>query len=351
VDTVRLDDGNVLFRSDSLAVRLEGPAARLLAERVLPLLDGQRSLADLARQLPDVPIEELHRCLDGLVDAQVVRRAWHPIDRPSDAAPALGPFLALLDAIGVASGEALEALGRLRIAIFGLEGHGAHLATILVRCGIGGLMLVDPYPCEPGNLVLLPPLPASAIGTPRADALKTALHGCEGATEIATSGPDPLTRERIAGLARGCHALAGCFDRGFSSANHWINRASLEQGIPAIYGELRGHTALIGPLVLPGQTACYMCYRMRAVACESDFAAAMSYEEFLDQHRQPVLHQRAAVIRRELDGHRAAEASPVLESTVLGGDSARARCAITADRAPRGSGEARLSGLPRAPGP
>ena len=40
IDVVPLDGGDLLFRSDSLAIRIEGTFARILHERVLPLLDG-----------------------------------------------------------------------------------------------------------------------------------------------------------------------------------------------------------------------------------------------------------------------------------------------------------------------
>jgi ribosomal protein S12 methylthiotransferase accessory factor len=89
--------------------------------------------------------------------------------------------------------------------------------------------------------------------------------------------------------------LIGCFDKGFSATNHWINQASLTRGIPALYADLRGHVATVGPLVLPGQTACYMCYRMRSVACENDFSQAMTYEEFLDRRKHPALDERGTL--------------------------------------------------------
>src|SRR5262249_50237248 len=153
--------------------------------------------------------------------------------------------------------EALKELGQLRVAIVGLEGHGAYAASILARCGIGRIVLVDPYPCQLGNLALMPLVGMHAVGTSRQQALQGALQAQGGRTELLTGDEREITRESISDLAPNCHMLAGCFDKGFSSTHHWINRASLEHGIPAIYAESRGHTALVGPLVLPGQTACY----------------------------------------------------------------------------------------------
>jgi ribosomal protein S12 methylthiotransferase accessory factor len=115
-----------------------------------------------------------------------------------------------------------------------------------------------------------------------------------GTTDVRIGGKE-INRDIISSLVRDCHMLVGCFDKGFSSSNHWLNRASLEHGIPAVYAESRAHTALVGPMVLPGQTACYMCYRMRSIACAADFTEAMEYEEFLDKRKRPMLHERAVL--------------------------------------------------------
>ena len=87
--------------------------------------------------------------------------------------------------------------------------------------------------------------------------------------------------------------LVGCFDRGYETAHHWINRAAIATNTPALFAEISTHIATIGPCVLPNQAACYMCYRMRRVACEENYDEAMAYERFLNQANQPSLSSRA----------------------------------------------------------
>ena len=79
--------------------------------------------------------------------------------------------------------------------------------------------------------------------------------------------------------------------------------------------------------MLPGQTACYMCFRMRNVACEEDFNAAMSYEEYLDQRKRPALHERGvlpsmppyigSVLAMEILKHVLGLSQPSLAGTLL----------------------------------
>ena len=67
----------------------------------------------------------------------------------------------------------------------------------------------------------------------------------------------------------------------------WVNAVGLRLGVPSLHVALQGTCATVGPLVLPGEGPCYLCWRMRALACEEDFTAAMALEEGLDARRLP----------------------------------------------------------------
>jgi bacteriocin biosynthesis cyclodehydratase domain-containing protein len=43
---------------------------------------------------------------------------------------------------------------------------------------------------------------------------------------------------------------------------------------------------VVGPAVHPGQGPCYLCYRMRSVACAGNPEDAFAYERYLDRRRQ-----------------------------------------------------------------
>ena len=82
----------------------------------------------------------------------------------------------------------------------------------------------------------------------------------------------------------------------------------------------------------PGRSACWMCYRMRVLACEQDFDLAMAYEEHLDRKRQPSLAERpvlpALPLQLGLDARpRSAQISDPAEPT----DAGRTRCWCSTD--------------------
>ena len=58
------------------------------------------------------------------------------------------PFFEFYESIGISTSEARKNLARQRVMVFGLEGHGAHVAAGLAQCGIGELVLVDPFPFQ-----------------------------------------------------------------------------------------------------------------------------------------------------------------------------------------------------------
>ncbi|MCB0163576.1 MAG: TOMM precursor leader peptide-binding protein [Anaerolineae bacterium] len=295
IDVVPLPNNEMLFRSDRVAVRLGGESSLFFVEQILPLLDGQRSFDQLTAELTDTPSEVLQGYLDQLVQIQILQR----LDKPQHMAPmaeqVLEPFLTMLNTLGLPPTASIEKLRAFHIAIVGLEGPGAHIASILGQCGIGRLTLVDPFPCHPGNLALMPVANTDSIGKPRQKVVKAMLAAHPTTTEIVTAETQALTPETMAALVADHHFVIGCFDRGFLAANQWLNQASLKWRIPAIYVEAAGHMGWVGPLVAPGQTACYDCFRRRRLATADSIDEAIAYETYLSQRHEPVLHHRGVL--------------------------------------------------------
>ncbi|TCN40374.1 bacteriocin biosynthesis cyclodehydratase domain-containing protein [Kribbella orskensis] len=87
---------------------------------------------------------------------------------------------------------------------------------------------------------------------------------------------------------RGADAVVAVGDGTLPVLHHWLNGIGLRSAVPTLHAELSGAHATIGPLVLPEDGACYLCWRMRALACAEDFAGAMAAEEELVARRPPV---------------------------------------------------------------
>lgn len=284
LEVVRLSDDRFQLRSDFVALELSGETAAEIAEKVLGADQQPLTLDEIAARLPEYRIESLRTQLESLVreGALVTGPELTPAGNPT--------FAALLDEMGFGAQDTQTRLAECKVAIFGLEAHGSHVAQILADAGVGRLVLADPFAFEPAHHALTPVRDSQAVGLSREVA--TARLIARPGLEVVTGGQGALDRERVRALSEGSKLLIVCWDRGFHAANHWANEAALEFGVPALFSELRATTAIAGPLFLPGRSACWMCYRMRVLACEQDFDLAMAYEEHLDRKREPGLAER-----------------------------------------------------------
>ncbi|MFI7061503.1 TOMM precursor leader peptide-binding protein [Kribbella sp. NPDC050124] len=99
--------------------------------------------------------------------------------------------------------------------------------------------------------------------------------------------PYPEQREELPAVMTGADLVIAADDGAFPVLHSWVNTTGLRLAVPTLHVAVRGPQATVGPLVLPGEGPCYLCWRMRALACEQDFAAAMAVEEELDARRSP----------------------------------------------------------------
>jgi bacteriocin biosynthesis cyclodehydratase domain-containing protein len=294
LEIVWLAQDKVLLSCNASGLLLEGQATRLLIDRVLPLLDGHLSLRKVIDRVPELEGTDIESHLQDMAREGILL----PVDGRSGSkgqSHRTHPLSSLFPLSALTPAEAQDIVGSARIAIFGLEGPGASLAVMLVQHGIDTLVLADPYPCEAGNLALMPSMSTESVGAPRQEIVRRHLLSSGGGTAIRCLGTEHLTAADIESAAEECDFLVACFDRGFGSIKHWINRASLRQNKPAIFADLDAHTATIGPLVVPGVTACYTCYRMRALACAEDLEVAQALERHFDNQELPRMHARSVL--------------------------------------------------------
>jgi bacteriocin biosynthesis cyclodehydratase domain-containing protein len=284
-DVVPLDGDRLLLRTDTVSIRLEGGFAKMLRQQILPALDGSLDLAELAQRL-EVSAETLRENFEGLVEAGVFDSSPEPFaPTPPD------PRKNLFRALGVTDDVYEKRIREARIAVFGLERPGALVAEALLAAGFLNLTLVDHTRAQPADF-----LPDETFAdVSREKLVSSRLMRRYPSCLVRVSGCLTLSREITLGLAEGSDLLVSCWDQGFSSGNHWVNRAAHALRMPALFSEFRGAQALAGPFVVPGMTACFMCARMRAVAAMEDYDEAMAHEQFLDQLKSPG-HSRREVL-------------------------------------------------------
>ncbi len=304
---------DLLLSVATATLRLEGGVARVFRDRLLPELSRAPSRADLRAGLTDVPLDEVDRLLDHLVRVGLLEEVRGDLPEP--------PAWTHLVAAAPGDRAALAARATaVRVAVVGLRGAGQGVAEVLASAGVGGLVLADPFPPLAGEQA------SSGNGVGREHLVAESLRARWPALDVRTSNR-PLAREEVAGLVDGTDLVVTALEPELAAARLWVNAASLETGVPSVHAELTGSRAVLGPLVIPGEGPCYLCWRMRALACADDFPAAMAREELLDAARRPfdpprpllppLPHWAAAILAREVMVLALGIASPQLAGHVL----------------------------------
>jgi bacteriocin biosynthesis cyclodehydratase domain-containing protein len=241
---VRLEAGSasgeetLVFTSGRREIRLAGKSFTEFLAGVVPLLDGRHSVDDIQQTMAGrFTAVELDRALALLEEQRLLEDA--ALDILDDEARArLAPQLHWLQEMGLPAQAVQQRLRESTVVVLGTGCMAAHAAASLETAGLGQVRRVAP------------------------------------------DGVD--VRE----IVQGAHFVVAAVDAGLSSTLYQLNRACLELEIPWTSAMVAAHEGLFGPTVIPGRTPCYLCYKMRAVACANDPAASFRFEQFLDQRKQ-----------------------------------------------------------------
>jgi ribosomal protein S12 methylthiotransferase accessory factor len=263
--------GTVLLRSDLGTFQLDGDDVRVFLERMLPLLDGSRDAAAVAAELPDYSGPSVRSLLEllrqrGLVE-EVAEAVAEGDAAGAEAAAASGRRAA--QERFFQAWERPDASARLaatRLLVLGAAPWGTVAAIELAAAGVGSIHLLDDGTVTADDVLAVRSWQDGDVGRPRREAVAAAVAraaaDCRftsapaatvpGGLEVAAEGPWDLLLTGLA--ADDLHLLR--------HAAEWAHR----QGVPSLHGHLDGFEAWIGPGVVPGETACWNCFRLRRLA-------------------------------------------------------------------------------------
>ncbi|MER6252349.1 ThiF family adenylyltransferase [Streptomyces sp. NPDC001584] len=226
-------------------------------------IDGTRGMELLRAEasgmgLPDGRADEVVRTLAGagLLDdvtaggprAQALRGHPETVER-------LGPDLGSLSLVHREPGGDLRGIAArraIRVRVRGSGRVGAVIAAVLAGAGVGRVEVLDGGRVEPAD-VAPGGLDPGSVGRPRAESAGRLVRGAApGRTPRAgeDEGAEPGLALVVVAPRDGLHAWAPDPD----TAADWI-----AAGIPHLYAGVLEGTGLVGPLVLPGSTACAGC--------------------------------------------------------------------------------------------
>jgi bacteriocin biosynthesis cyclodehydratase domain-containing protein len=284
------------FISPNRRIKLKGHSFREFVQHVVPMLDGHRTFPEIHAEVSDLFAEEdLATALELLGDNGLLEApsSWK-LDEPLQER--LRPQLNMFHDLSRQPWELQESLRRATVAVFGLTGAGVACARSLGAAGLGTLRCVDDGVVAPSDLYFSPEFQPQDCGALRCDALRRHL-ACEANAVTFQSVTESLADDRTVEQAvTGSDFIVNCMDEGNLSLVYKLNRACLRSKVPWTSASSSSFEVVVGPTVYPGETACYMCYRMRLVAATDNPEASFDFESFLDRRKTDDSGRRANLV-------------------------------------------------------
>lgn len=273
------------FVSERRSLKLKGRAFAEFERRVIPLLDGRRTLEEIGREVDDVfALNDLEAAVELLAAHDLVEDGESAGNL--EEASRLTPQLNYFHELGLNPAQAQECLRGASVTIFGMSGAGPALAGCLANSGLGRVRCVDGLPVAPTDLYLSSGFSKSDLGCPRGTSVQRRLAEQFSETTFEAVTTNLSSEEEVAAAAARSDYIASCLDAGQASLAYKLNRVCLESGVRWTSCALAGTEVIVGPTVYPRVTPCYLCYKMRVVACAGNPEDAFAFEKLLDQRKQ-----------------------------------------------------------------
>jgi bacteriocin biosynthesis cyclodehydratase domain-containing protein len=257
VEVLAASDGRVyLLRPGAADLVLPEPDA--IDRAVLEALTVPSGIEALARAA-GATLEAVREKLAAL-DAAGVLTSWPGIDAPlpDDAAQRFDRQLPYLAEFG-APAALQRRLGAATAAIIGCGGLGTWALGALACAGVGRFVLVDDDTVEPSNLNRQVLYVEDDIGRPKVECAARWMRRFAPGTTITTQQRRVGSVEDVASLARAADVVLLLADSPPYTIERWVNAACVAAQTPYIACGQATPLVKIGPMCVPGRTACFAC--------------------------------------------------------------------------------------------
>jgi bacteriocin biosynthesis cyclodehydratase domain-containing protein len=275
VEVLAAPDGRVyLLRTG--ASDLVVPEPDEVDRALLDALSEPGTVEALAERAGGEPaaIEEKLASLDGVG----VLTSWpaHVAPLPADDALRFDRQLPYLAEFG-APADLQRRLGEATVAFIGCGGLGTWALGGLACAGVGSFVLVDDDTVEPSNLNRQVLYLDADIGRAKVDCAADWVRRFAPKTNVTTLQQRIGAAEDVAPLARDADVVVLLADWPPYELERWVNEACVAASTPFISSGQATQIMKIGPMYVPGRSACFACEetQMRAAAPLYDDVVAM----------------------------------------------------------------------------
>jgi molybdopterin-synthase adenylyltransferase len=247
---VPLSGGRVQLRSAYRSLVISGAGAPELTRLMLPLLDGSRTPDEIVHACHGHAPEAVHDALALLQEKAVLEDAAGA-DRASLSPDAQERFADQLRLFSASVGNPLQCQADLQskhVTLVGATPLGLAIGHQLAHSGIGAVQVVPTSDAD-----------AAAAMAYVQEANRNGAHGALRLSRMSEAAVDAIVGEACSDA----DLVIVPNDGPGPALNRMVNEVCLAREKPWLPVVLFGNDVGIGPLVVPGQTACFMCYELR----------------------------------------------------------------------------------------
>jgi bacteriocin biosynthesis cyclodehydratase domain-containing protein len=279
-------DEVLVFTSERRKLKIKGHSFREFVEGVIPLLDGEHTLEEIQSAVSDLfSPDDLEASLRMLAEHHLLEDTdQSPLDR--EIRSRIEPQLNFFHELEIDPAETQQRLSKATVTIVGLTCSGAAAALSLAASHVGTIRCIDSLAVALTDLNLVPVFDLQDVGTARVEAVRRKIAAVNPKVDVVTRTEPLETDAAVFDAVHGSDFIICCADAGQSSVFYKLNRTCLQEGIPWTSASVSALEGIIGPTVIPGETPCYLCYKMRAVACADNPEDEFSQLRFLDRRKQ-----------------------------------------------------------------
>ncbi|WP_438014833.1 TOMM precursor leader peptide-binding protein [Sorangium sp. So ce315] len=256
-------DAGVILRSDLGTFQLTGADVSAFLDRMAPLLDGSRDREAVVEALADYSRESVTALLD-LLEARGLVEPVPDAAEPPDRARLRGQ-IEFLRRWSKAPQQAAQRLASARVLVVGLEPWGASAALALAEAGISALRLIDGGAVGPGDAAVLRARGQAALGAPRRGAVAALIRERAPLCRVDESPAAALDAGDLLSPEGRPHLVVAAARGDDAELLARVARFGHRAKVASLFAHLAGTTAFLGPLVVPGKTACRVCAAAEAL--------------------------------------------------------------------------------------
>jgi thiazole/oxazole-forming peptide maturase SagC family component len=286
--TIPMDKERWQLRTGGQISMLSGRSVADLIPLILPLLDGNHTIKEIIFSLSDrVDQKVVLQVLDILNKKRFLEdaseeRSFEIFD---EGLKRYVQQILLFSHTCDDKYERQDDLKRARILIIGLGQIGTEVLCSLASSGIGKITGVDSGVIKEKDKNTNPFYTKEDIGKPKCETARTTIQKLNPYISLKGIKKEIKSAKDVKDLIpEGCNLVIVCMDRPAVSIYDWVNEACLEKSIPWMRGSLDEQIGVIGPLIIPYQTACYECYKLRRESNLALHTEEIAFENYLKRN-------------------------------------------------------------------